>query len=94
MSDRATVLAELRAEHPKLRVREGGQDRDLSPEEYEPRLAEMADTIIAQRTAADQETQTVTAARAILNRLRNGTATNDDRNRAILFLLRYVRADL
>ena len=94
MSDRAAVLADLRASYPKLKIREGKADRELTPEEYDSRLGEMADAVMEQRTATNQEEQQTTAARAIIARLRNNTATNDDRNRAILFILRYIRSDL
>lgn len=90
MSDRTQVLAEFRAEHPTARVYEEKRYREMAPEEYETWVASSVDQIVANRNSAAADATDLGAVRAVLLRLRNNTATNDDRNRAILYLARRI----
>lgn len=94
MSDRETIETHFRENYPQLKKIVDNVEQSLTSEEYETRITEMTDAELERIAAETQELQQTNTAKAIVNRLRNNTATNDDRNRAILFILRYIRNDL
>jgi hypothetical protein len=97
---REEILTDLRVKEPQRF--EATLDRNTypdgrkpySPDQYESSLQTSADIIFANETAKDQADQDTSNAKLIVGRLRNNTATNDDRNKAILWLIKQVRSDV
>lgn len=66
----------------------------LSPEDRLNRLTQWANDIRNSELTAETITVEENQRRAIASRLQNNTATNDDRNKAILWLIRQLRPDV
>lgn len=87
------IKTDLRQKAPNLQRIEDGEYIQYSDTEYNTAIDAAAQSVLDVELQADQETQERINRLAIVGRLRNNTATNDDRNRAILFILRTLRAD-
>jgi hypothetical protein len=94
MTERDTLIEKYRTQYPRLTKRRMKQEIELTAAEREQTFSTWADNELAQN-AVDAATVTeLQAAKAIIGRLRNNTATNDDRNKAILWLIKQVRNDV
>lgn len=88
------IKTDIQQKTPVLRRMVDGEYIDYSSTEYNTAIDAAAQTTLEAELVVDQEAQDRVTRLAIIGRLRNNTATNDDRNRAILFILRTLRADI
>jgi hypothetical protein len=94
MTERDTLITAYRTKYPRLTKRRAKQEIELTAAERETTFATWADNELAQNAIDATAVTELQAAKAIIARLRNNTATNDDRNKAILWLIKQVRNDV
>lgn len=88
------ITTDLRTRYPRLDIQDNDEKKQLVGADYDNAISTMAIETQNIETLVETNDADRTTRLAIIGRLRNNTATNDDRNRAILFILRTLRADI